>query len=160
MFSILYVCIFSCFLCKNNVEFLRSCFVVWSHLLYYSFSFRVYYLFNKSFECIIPIFMCPCYFLESTSLIKKCPKSNNKRDRIEIMAKILIETEKGVNKTRIMYNCNLNYQKLQLYLKFLLITKLLARKVDNDGREKFVTTTEGKNFVEDFYVLQTLMTQK
>ena len=74
------------------------------------------------------------------------------------MAKILIETEKGLNKTRVMYNCNLNYQKLQLYLKFLLKTKLLAKKVDNDGREKFVTTTEGKNFVEDFYVLQTLMT--
>ena len=97
-------------------------------------------------------------FLETTSLIKKCPKSNIKRDRIEIMAKILIETEKGLNKTRVMYNCNLNYQKLQLYLKFLLKTKLLAKKVDNDGREKFVTTTEGKNFVEDFYVLQTLMT--
>ena len=96
--------------------------------------------------------------METTSLINKYTKSNIKRDTIEIIAKILIEAETGLNKTRIIYNCNLNYQKLQLYLKFLLKTKLLARKVDNDGREKFVTTREGKNFVEDFYVFQTLLT--
>ena len=99
----------------------------------------------------------PVLFLETTSLIKKCPKSNTKRDRIEIMAKILIETETGLNKTRIIYNCNLNYQQLQLYLKFLLIKKLLARKVDKDGKEKFVTTTKGNNLVKDFRVLQTKM---
>ena len=26
------------------------------------FRFVFFYLFNKSFECIIPIFVCPCYF--------------------------------------------------------------------------------------------------
>ena len=102
-------------------------------------------------------FVCPCNFLETTSLINKYPKSNTKLDRIEIIAKILIETETGLNKTRIIYNSNLNYQQLQLYLKILLIKKLLARKVDKDGKEKFVTTTKGNNFVKDFHALKTMM---
>ena len=102
-------------------------------------------------------FCLPVLFLESISLIKKCPKSNSKRNRIEIMAKILINTKTSCNKTRIFYNCNLNDQQLQLYLKFLLIKKLIARKVDKDGREKFVTTTKGKNFVKNFQALQTQM---
>ena len=91
-------------------------------------------------------FVCSCNFLETTSLIKKYTKSNIKRDTIEIIAKILIAAETGLNKTRIIYNCNLNYQQLQLYLKFLLIKKFLVRKVDEDGGEKFETTTKGNNF--------------
>ena len=75
-------------------------------------------------------FVCPCNFLETTSLINKYTKSNIKRDTIEIIAKILIEAETGLNKTRIIYNSNLNYQQLQLYLKILLMKKLLARKVE------------------------------
>ena len=102
-------------------------------------------------------FVCPCNFLETTSLIKKYTKSNIKRDTIEIIAKILIEAETGLNKTRIIYNSNLNYQQLQLYLKILLMKKLLARKVDKDGKEKFVTTTKGNNFVKDFQALKTMM---
>ena len=96
-------------------------------------------------------------FLDTTSLIKKCPKSNTKQHRIEIMAKILVETKTGLNKTRIIYNCNLNSQQLQRYLKILLIKKLLARKVDKDGEEKFVTTTKGNNLIKDFQALQTKM---
>jgi len=73
------------------------------------------------------------------------------------MNKILIETNMGLNKKRIIYKCNLNYQQLQLYLKILLIKKLLARKLDKDGKEKFVTTTKGNNLVKDFQALQTIM---
>ena len=75
-------------------------------------------------------FVCSRNFLETTSLIKKYTKSNIKRDTIEIIAKILIEAETGLNKTRIIYNSYLNYQQLQLYLKILLMKKLLARKVE------------------------------
>jgi len=63
----------------------------------------------------------------------------------------------GLNKKRMIYKCNLNYQQLHLYLKFLLIKKLLARKVDNDGKEKVASTTKGNNLVKDFQALQTIM---
>jgi len=35
--------------------------------------------------------------------------------------------------------------------------KLLARKFDKDGKEKFVTTTKGNNFVKDFQALKIMM---
>ena len=70
------------------------------------------------------------------------------------MAKILVDTKTSCSKTRIFYDCSLNDQQLQLYLNFLLMKKLMARKVDKDGREKFVTTRKGKNFVKNFQALQ------
>jgi len=76
------------------------------------------------------------------------------------MAEILTETRTRLKKTRIMYKCNLNYKKLELYIKMLLEKKLLARKTDEKGREKFVTTTKGNNFVKNFQNLQALMLEK
>ena len=76
------------------------------------------------------------------------------------MAEILTETRTRLKKTRIMYKCNLNYKQLELYIKMLLEKKLLARKTDEKGREKFVTTTKGNNFVKNFQNLQALMLEK
>jgi len=74
-----------------------------------------------------------------------------------IMVQILIEANKGLNKTRIIYNCNLNYNQLLVYLDFLLVNKFLVRQVDVDGQEKFVTTQKGNFFVKEFQQLQILM---
>ena len=73
------------------------------------------------------------------------------------MVQILIEAKKGLNKTRIIYNCNLNYHQLLVYLDFLLLNKFLVRQVDVDGKEKFVTTQKGNFFVKEFQQLQILM---
>jgi predicted transcriptional regulator len=94
-------------------------------------------------------------FLEQISLIKRFTKSGSKRNRIEVMAKILSDTKTSCNRTLIFYNCDLNDQQLQLYLDFLLMKRLMARNVDEDGEERFVTTTKGKNFVKNFQALQT-----
>ena len=53
------------------------------------------------------------------------------------MAKILSETKIGLNKTRIIQKCNLNYLQLQPYIKILLEKQMLTRKCDRNGREKF-----------------------
>jgi predicted transcriptional regulator len=74
------------------------------------------------------------------------------------MAQILKETNTAVNKTRIMYKCNLNYSQLQKYLKMMLEMKLLVRKIDNDCREKFLATSKGNFFVKKFHLLQVQMT--
>ena len=76
---------------------------------------------------------------------------------MSIIAQILKETKTPVNKTRIMCNCNLNYSQLQIYLKALLEMKFLARKIDNDSKKKFVATSKGKNFAEQFHLLQAQM---
>lgn len=98
--------------------------------------------------------------LETIPLITKYPKFSNRRDRIAIMAEILAETKTGLKKTRIICKCNLSYKQLELYIKMLLEQKLLARKSDEKGQEKFVTTTKGNNFVKNFQALQALMLEK
>jgi predicted transcriptional regulator len=99
-------------------------------------------------------------FLEPISSLKKDSEASNRRNRIDMMAKILTETKTGLNKTWIMYKCNLSYKQLQTYIKILLEKKLLVRKKDEKGREKFVTTTKGNNFLKNFHALQTQITEK
>lgn len=80
-----------------------------------------------------------------------------KRDRIAILVNVLMETERALNKTRIIHRCNLNYRQLRVYLDFLLTNKLVTKKIDADGKELFVTTQKGKFFVKEFQCLQVLM---
>jgi len=98
--------------------------------------------------------------LETISSMTKYPKFTDRRDRIVVITEILTETRTRLTKTRIMCKCNLNYKQLELYIKMLLEKKLLARKTDENGREKFVTTTKGNNFVKTFQNLQALMLEK
>lgn len=143
---------FSCCLWKKSwiVTFLFCCLVSFTILSFFVSSLLFV---QQTFWRYYTYFCLPVLFLETISSIKKGPKSNNIRNRIEIMAKILIETKTDLNKIRIIYKLNLSYQQLQLYLKFLLQKKLLVRKVDKKGREKFVTTTKGNNFVKNFHLL-------
>lgn len=76
------------------------------------------------------------------------------------MAKILIETRTGMNKSRIISKCNLSHKQLNLYLKILIKKKLLARIVNKKGKETFETTKKGKNFVNKFHYLQIQLDKK
>ena len=79
------------------------------------------------------------------------------RDRFAIIANMLIESKSGLNKSRFIHNCNLNWQQLNVYLDFLLMKNLITRKVEVDGSETFVTTQKGNFFVKEFLALQDLM---
>jgi len=96
--------------------------------------------------------------VEKIGSIPKYYEFCRRRNIISIMAQILKETNTAVNKTRIMYKCNLNYSQLQKYLKMMLEMKLLVRKIDNDCREKFVATSKGNVFAKKFHLLQVQMT--
>jgi predicted transcriptional regulator len=79
------------------------------------------------------------------------------RDRFAIIANMLMESKTGLNKSRFIHSCNLNWQQLNVYLDFLLMKNLIARKVEVDGSETFVTTQKGNFFVKEFLALQDLM---
>ena len=96
-------------------------------------------------------------FLKTTLLDNKCTNAFINRDRIRIIANILIEAKKGLTKTQFIHCCNLNWQQLHVYLDFLLTKNLLSREVDVEGYEKFVTTRKGIFFLKEFRQLQALM---
>jgi predicted transcriptional regulator len=81
------------------------------------------------------------------------------RSQIDIMASILNEAVKGVNKTRIMYRCNLSYRQLQRYLKLLSgleLLSLVSRK--RSGKTVcFKTSAKGCAFLDAYRRLRALM---
>ena len=85
--------------------------------------------------------------------------SSRKRSRIDIIVSILGEARKGARKTRIMYRCNLSHRQLQVYLKFLLDTKLLMSiSEERESKTNFYqATTKGRNFLDAYCKLKELM---
>lgn len=69
-----------------------------------------------------------------------------RRNNLDICADILQLAKGGVNKTRIVYGANLNFNIVKKYLKNLLDNGLLQR---TDGR-CFITTDKGIQFLEQY----------
>ena len=65
---------------------------------------------------------------------------NNRRSEIEIINEILNLAKDGTRKTRILYQTNLSYTQLQVYLSFLLKSNIL--RMENNNSVKTYTTTE------------------
>jgi predicted transcriptional regulator len=76
-----------------------------------------------------------------------------KRERTEITQDILRLCCKPVKKTQILYKCNLSFDLLQKYLKYLMSRNLLAK--NSDGL--FQATDKGKEFLETYENLETLI---
>ena len=83
-----------------------------------------------------------------------------KRSDIDIIANILNEANKGINKTRIMYRCNLSHKQLKAYLQLViemgLLTYLSKKKKAN--LDSYKTTSKGFEFLRAYRVLRSLMT--
>lgn len=69
------------------------------------------------------------------------------RSRLQIIADVLSATENGAKKTHIMYQANLSYKLLTLYLKEVLEAGLI-RPVDDSLYE---ITQKGRRFLEKFH---------
>jgi len=81
-----------------------------------------------------------------------------KRSDIDIIADILKEAQKVKRKTRIMYNCNLSYSQLEIYLSFLLEIGLLDSHSDQrSNKPSFRITSKGSKFLSAYSKLKTLM---
>ncbi|MDH5794615.1 MAG: transcriptional regulator [Candidatus Bathyarchaeota archaeon] len=82
-----------------------------------------------------------------------------KRGRLEIIYEILSVARKPTQKTRILYSCNLSYDQLQKYLKYLGHHSLLS-STDNKGKERFQTTKKGMEFIKGYERLNSFLEEK
>ena len=70
----------------------------------------------------------------------------SRRNDIDICADILRTARSGVNKTRIVYNANLNFNMIEKYIRRLVDNGLL--QLDED--RTFLTTKKGAQFLRRY----------
>jgi len=82
------------------------------------------------------------------------------RSRIDIMANVLRVAAGGAKKTHIMYQCNLSFRQLQVYLD-LLVDRGLLTKVSESGKSEevnlFETTKKGRAFLNAYRNIKVLL---
>ncbi|MEM3597238.1 MAG: winged helix-turn-helix domain-containing protein [Candidatus Bathyarchaeia archaeon] len=74
----------------------------------------------------------------------------HRRSRVEVIVEILSEALDGVNKTRLMYRCNLNFGRFNRYLKELLDAGLIECIASNPegGVVLYRTTEKGRELLK------------
>ncbi|MCK4527879.1 transcriptional regulator [candidate division WOR-3 bacterium] len=79
--------------------------------------------------------------------------SNKRRTRIEIMRDMLEVVSKGgkVNKTKIVYGANLNFERASRILDWLIGKGLVMEKSD-----RYAITEKGKEILREIYKLAAL----
>ena len=77
------------------------------------------------------------------------------RDKLEVIKDILRAADNplGANKTRLVYGSNLNFNRLQVFLPFLLEKELIEER--DDGH--YVTTSKGRAFLRQLTDMQKLL---
>ncbi len=82
--------------------------------------------------------------------------SRKRRDRLYIIAEILLIAKEGSLKTQIMYRANLSFAQLKEYLSFLLRMELLKRNTDNK-KTIYKTTAKGIKYLENYEEISNLL---
>jgi len=85
--------------------------------------------------------------------------SRKRRDRLYIIAEILVVAKDGSLKTQIMYRANLSFAQLNEYLSFLLKIALL-NKVTTEGKTIYKTTQKGIKYLENYEEITNLLTKE
>jgi len=70
-----------------------------------------------------------------------------RRDKLQIILDILEICVNGANKTKIVYQANLNFKMVNIYLDILTNDQLLD--VDSEQSKIYVTTNKGKELLKD-----------
>jgi len=73
---------------------------------------------------------------------------NKRRSELEIISDILFTTQQNINKTTILFKCNLSYTLLEKYLKFL-IERNAIEKSNDTGNTKYKITSHGSKMLKD-----------
>jgi predicted transcriptional regulator len=73
--------------------------------------------------------------------------TSKRRDKLDIIAEITQISKEGALKTQIMYKANLSFAQLNDYLKLLINLKLL-QKTQNQGKDLYIVTQKGLNFLQ------------
>jgi predicted transcriptional regulator len=69
-----------------------------------------------------------------------------RRNSVKVSVDILKTAKGGAKKTKIVYGSNLNFEIIKKYLNALQNNGLL--EIDEEGR--YITTSKGMQFVEDY----------
>lgn len=80
---------------------------------------------------------------QMTLLLDIRKRRNDMRGRLDIIIDILEIAKKEVNKTKIVYGANLNFQLTEKYLVFLVEKGFMDNRQD-----KYITTDKGKMILE------------
>lgn len=77
-------------------------------------------------------------------------RTRKRRSHTEVILDILTEASEGVNKTRLMYSCNLNFVLFNRYLKELLDAGLIEKIEENnpEGVTIYKTSAKGRELLE------------
>ena len=76
---------------------------------------------------------------------------------MEVIVDILTEALEGANKTRIMYQANLNFTRFNCYLSEMVENGLLVVEDGGDGRVVYRATERGKTLLETLRKAQGFM---
>jgi predicted transcriptional regulator len=79
-----------------------------------------------------------------------------RRDRLYIIAEILVIAKDRSLKTQIMYRANLSFAQLNEYLNFLIRRELLKRHMEN-GKTGYKTTAKGVKYLENYEEISKLL---
>lgn len=79
-----------------------------------------------------------------------------RRDRLHIIAEMLVVTSNGALKTQIMYKANLSFAQLNEYLSLLLEIGLL-RTVKKGQKTFYKTTRKGTKYLESYTEIRDLL---
>jgi len=82
--------------------------------------------------------------------------SRKRRDRLYIIAEILVIAKDGSLKTQIMYRANLSFAQLNEYLTFLIKMELLKVNTEN-GKTIYKTTIKGVKYLENYEEISNLL---
>lgn len=79
-----------------------------------------------------------------------------RRDKLEVIEDILkaADTPNGANKTRLVYSSNLNFNRLRVFLPFLLEKGLIEESAENST---YVTTVKGRDFLRQLNNMQKIL---
>jgi len=79
-----------------------------------------------------------------------------RRDKLEVIEDILkaADTPRGANKTRLVYGSNLNFNRLSVFLPFLLEKGLLEESEDG---AVYITTVKGREFIKQLAGMQKML---
>jgi predicted transcriptional regulator len=82
--------------------------------------------------------------------------SRQRRDRLHIIADILVIAISGSLKTQIMYKANLSFAQLNEYLSFLLEVKLIAASFQGK-KTVYKATSKGTRFLHNYTKIKDLL---
>lgn len=76
-------------------------------------------------------------------------EERRRRSRTEVIVALLEEASEGANKTRLMYHCNLNFNRFNRYLDELLKAGLVEGARSNpEGIVFYKTTNKGRELLK------------